>query len=203
VGEPTTDGMIAENAPSGILTGPKKHPRLPKRDSEIDGSFPLPVALQESRGSRPQRVAYELALVEGRKTAASQQRCPDIVCLILSFLCLQSSRRLRVLPFAGGSRGSSSVPVGTEGSNPPSSSRQSVSAVNARLYGKRPALWRHSAGGWGREKGRAGCEPGLLRPFSLTDIDAVPPPASSDPIAKRHAAAVGPRPEDHLSGATV
>src|SRR5205814_997705 len=23
-----------------------------------------------------------------------------------------------------------------------------------------------SAGGWGREKGRAGCEPGLLRPFS-------------------------------------
>src|ERR1700731_4518676 len=37
-----------------------------------------------------------------------------------------------------------------------------------------------SAGGWGREKGRAGCEPGLLRPFSLTGIDAVPPPESSD-----------------------
>ena len=49
----------------------------------------------------------------------------------------------------------------------------------------------------------AGCEPGLLRPFSLTGIDAVPPPASSDPIAKRHAAAVGPQPGAHLSGVTV
>src|SRR5207253_8693690 len=43
-----------------------------------------------------------------------------------------------------------------------------------------PALWRRSAGGWGREKGRAGCEPGLFRPFSLTGIDAVPPHESSD-----------------------
>src|ERR1700731_4454727 len=33
-------------------------------------------------------------------------------------------------------------------------------------------------GGWGREKGRAGSEPGLPRPFSLTGIDAVPPPES-------------------------
>ena len=48
-----------------------------------------------------------------------------------------------------------------------------------------------------------GCEPGLLRPFSLTGIDAVPPPASSDPVAKRHAAAVGPRPGAHLSGVAV
>jgi hypothetical protein len=48
------------------------------------------------------------------------------------------------------------------------------------LRRKRPALWRHSAGGSGREKGRAGCELGLLRPFSLTGIDAVPPPESSD-----------------------
>jgi hypothetical protein len=46
--------------------------------------------------------------------------------------------------------------------------------------GEKPALWRRSAGGWGREKGRAGCEPGLLRPFSLTSIDAVPPRESSD-----------------------
>src|SRR5260221_1212508 len=49
-----------------------------------------------------------------------------------------------------------------------------------RLSAKSPAVWRQSAGGWGREKGRAGCEPGLLRPFSLTGIDAVPPPESSD-----------------------
>src|SRR6202011_5514831 len=42
------------------------------------------------------------------------------------------------------------------------------------------AFWRRSAGGWGPEKGRAGGEPGLLRPFSLTGIDAVPPPESSD-----------------------
>ena len=47
-----------------------------------------------------------------------------------------------------------------------------------------PALWRRSAAGWGRENRRAGCEPGLLRPFSLTGIDAVPPPASSDAVAK-------------------
>ena len=39
---------------------------------------------------------------------------------------------------------------------------------------------RRSAGGWGGEKGRAGGEPGLLRPFSLTGIDAVPPPQNSD-----------------------
>jgi hypothetical protein len=26
MGEPTTDGMIAENAPSGRLTGPRKRP---------------------------------------------------------------------------------------------------------------------------------------------------------------------------------
>src|SRR4029077_13668833 len=45
---------------------------------------------------------------------------------------------------------------------------------------KSPALWRRSAGGWGREKGRAGCEPGLLRPFALTGIDAVSPPEGSD-----------------------
>src|ERR1700720_850298 len=50
----------------------------------------------------------------------------------------------------------------------------------ARSWAKSPALWQRSAGGWGREKGRAGCEPGLLRPFSLTGIDAVPPPESSD-----------------------
>jgi hypothetical protein len=41
-------------------------------------------------------------------------------------------------------------------------------------------LWRRSVGVWGREKGRTGCEPGPLRPFSLTGIDAVPPPESSD-----------------------
>src|SRR5690349_7568389 len=46
------------------------------------------------------------------------------------------------------------------------------------LHAKRAALWRQFAGGSGREKGRAGCEPGLLRSFSLTDIDAVPPPES-------------------------
>jgi hypothetical protein len=51
VGEPTTDGMIAENAPSGILTGPKKHPVPSQKGLGIDGSFPLPVALQEARRS--------------------------------------------------------------------------------------------------------------------------------------------------------
>ena len=35
-----------------------------------------------------------------------------------------------------------------------------------RPYAKSPALWRRSEGGWGREKGRAGCEPGLLGRFS-------------------------------------
>jgi len=52
--------------------------------------------------------------------------------------------------------------------------------VNPEAIGENPALWRRSAGGWGREKRRAGCEPGLLRRFSLTGIDAVPPPESSD-----------------------
>src|SRR5271155_3351642 len=47
---------------------------------------------------------------------------------------------------------------GTSGSNPPSSSSQSVSAVNRGLQAKSPALWRRSAGGSGREKGRAGRE---------------------------------------------
>src|SRR5439155_19615807 len=43
-----------------------------------------------------------------------------------------------------------------------SSSSQSVSAVNPEAIGEKPALWRRSAGGWGREKGRAG-EPDLPR----------------------------------------
>jgi hypothetical protein len=69
---------------------------------------------------------------------------------------------------------------GTTSSNPASSSSQSVSAVNPEAIGEKPRTWRRSAGGRGREKGRAGGEPGLLRPFSLTRIDAVPPPESSD-----------------------
>src|SRR3954449_9822345 len=83
---------------------------------------------------------------------------------------------------------------GTVSSNPSSSSRQSVSAVNPEAIGEKPALWRRSAGGWGREKGRAGGEPGLLRRFSLTGIDAVPPPENSELFANGRAAAVGPRP---------
>ena len=47
------------------------------------------------------------------------------------------------------------------------------------LRAKSPTLWRHSAAGLGREKGRAGFEPGLRRAFSLTGIDAVPPHGSS------------------------
>src|SRR5438105_11790317 len=66
----------------------------------------------------------------------------------------------------------------------------------------KPALWRRSAAGWGRENRRAGCEPGLLRPFSLTGIDAVPPPESSDRLQTRRAA-VGPRPGAYLSGVAV
>jgi hypothetical protein len=92
---------------------------------------------------------------------------------------------------------------GTVSSNPPSSSRQSVSAVNAEAVREKPRTLAAFCGWLGREKGRAGCDPGLLRRFSLTDIDAVPPPASSDPVAKRHAAAVGPRPGARLSGVTV
>src|SRR2546421_9826945 len=92
---------------------------------------------------------------------------------------------------------------GTMSSNLLCSSRQSVSAVNAEAVWEKPRTLAAFCGGWGREKGRAGCEPGLLRPFSLTGIDAVPPPASSDPVAKRHAAAVGPRPGAHLSAVTV
>ena len=92
---------------------------------------------------------------------------------------------------------------GTEGSNPPSPSRQSVSAVKAEAVREKARTLAAFCGWLGREKGRAGCEPGVLRSFSLTDIDAVPPPASSDPIAKRHAAAVGPRPGAQLSGGTV
>jgi hypothetical protein len=73
---------------------------------------------------------------------------------------------------------------GTMSSNLLCSSSQSVSVVHFRAGAKSPALWRRSAGGWGREKGRAGCERGLLRPFSLTGIDAVPPPEGSDRLQK-------------------
>src|SRR5580692_13052526 len=69
---------------------------------------------------------------------------------------------------------------GTEGSNPSSSSSQSVSAVNPEAIGEKPRTLAEVCGWWGHEKGRAGREPGLLRPFSLTGIDAVPPPESSD-----------------------
>src|SRR5271156_4628939 len=55
----------------------------------------------------------------------------------------------------------------------------------AGLSAKSRALRRRSAGGRGHEKGRARYEPGLLRPFSLTGIDAVPPPESSDPQITR------------------
>src|SRR5712671_1731902 len=72
----------------------------------------------------------------------------------------------------------------------------------SRLQVQSPALWPRSAGGWGREKGRAGCEPGLLRPFSLTGIDAVPPPESSDRLQPTRGA-VGPRPGAYLSGVAV
>jgi hypothetical protein len=44
----------------------QKQPRaLPKRDSGIDGSFPLPVALQEARRSRSPNVADDVAVMEG------------------------------------------------------------------------------------------------------------------------------------------
>jgi hypothetical protein len=79
---------------------------------------------------------------------------------------------------------------GTDGSNPVPSSSQSVSAANAEAVSEKPHTLRRPAGGWGREKGRASCEPGLLRSFSLTRIDAVPPPESSD-RSQRRAAAVG------------
>ena len=69
---------------------------------------------------------------------------------------------------------------GTQSSNPLCSSSQSVSAVNPEAIGEKPRTLAASARGWGREKGHAGCEPGLLRPFSLTGIDAVPPPEGSD-----------------------
>jgi len=52
--------------------------------------------------------------------------------------------------------------------------------VNPAAVSEKPRTLAAFCGGWGREKGRAGCEPGLLRPFSLTGIDAVPPPESSD-----------------------
>ena len=42
---------------------------------------------------------------------------------------------------------------------------ESVGAM-AEAVTESPALWRGSAAGWGREKGSAGCEPGLLRLFS-------------------------------------
>jgi ABC-type amino acid transport substrate-binding protein len=79
-------------------------------------------------------------------------------------------------PFAYSCRVSPQRSDGTESSNPLPSSRQSVSAVNPEAIGEEPRTLAGSAGGWGREKGRAGCEPGLLRPFSLTGTDAVPPP---------------------------
>src|SRR5437660_5098102 len=77
-------------------------------------------------------------------------------------------------------RFSSPLLRGTEGSNPVPSSSQSVSAVNPEAIGEKPRTLAAVCGWSGREKGRAGCEPGLLRPFSLTGIDAVPPPESSD-----------------------
>src|ERR1700745_856396 len=92
---------------------------------------------------------------------------------------------------------------GTESSNPASSSSQSVSAVNPEAIGEKPRIWRRSAGGWGREKGRAGCQPGLLCPFSLTGIDAVPPPEGFDRLQMTH----GPRwsrgPGAYLSAVAV
>jgi hypothetical protein len=52
------------------------------------------------------------------------------------------------------------------------------------LSAKSPALWPRSACGWGRETGRAGCEPVLLGGFSLIGIDAVPPLESSDRVQR-------------------
>jgi hypothetical protein len=52
--------------------------------------------------------------------------------------------------------------------------------VNPEAIGEKPRTLAAVCGWLGREKGRAGGEPGRLRPFSLTGIDAVPPPESSD-----------------------
>ena len=78
--------------------------------------------------------------------------------------------------------------MGKEGSNPSSSSTESVSAVNPGAVGEKPrtlaavCVWR------GREKGRVGCELALLGGFSLAGIDAVPPREGSDHLQRRLAA---------------
>ena len=59
---------------------------------------------------------------------------------------------------------------GTKGSNPLPSSKQSVSAVKPEALREKLRTVAAFCGWLGPEKGRAGCEPGLLRLFSLTAL---------------------------------
>ena len=88
---------------------------------------------------------------------------------------------------------------GTRSSSPSPSSSQSVSVVNPEAESEKPRTLAHSAAGLGREKGRAGFEPGLRRAFSLTGIDAVPPLEVRPSVHDGGTAARGA----HLSGVAV
>jgi hypothetical protein len=65
--------------------------------------------------------------------------------------------------------------IGTDGSNPLSSSTESVSAVNSSAVGGEARGFAALCTCTGREKGRAVRDPAPFVPFSLTGIDAVPP----------------------------
>ena len=99
-------------------------------------------------------------------------------------------------------RGAVPIPEGPTVRNPLPSSSQSVSAVNPEAVGEKPRTLAAFCRWPGREKGRPGCEPGLLRPFSLVGIDAVPPPESSDRLQMTRGRG-GPRPGAHLSGVAI
>ena len=87
---------------------------------------------------------------------------------------------------------------GTEGSNPPPSANESVSAGSRGRYRPQSRLWRRSGPASGREKGRGGCDRTRFGPVSLTGIDAVPLRQSSG-RAQRPAARDRSRGLRHIS----
>src|SRR6516225_3164633 len=74
---------------------------------------------------------------------------------------------------------------GTDGSNPPSSRGESVSAVHREAAREESRASRDSERRWGRETGWADRNPALSGAFSLTGIDAVPPWGSADQVQRR------------------
>jgi len=76
-----------------------------------------------------------------------------------------------------------SLTSGTKGSNPLSSSGESVSARSRGRCRLKSRLLRGSGPGLGREKGTRWLRPGLFGPVSLTGLDAVPLRQKRRPVA--------------------